>query len=54
MEVELHLLVFGGNIKQTVGNAFVNLSEVLDFVVLLQFLGLVHKYLKDNTWILRI
>lgn len=29
MEVELDLLVFGGYVEQTVGNAFVNLSEVL-------------------------
>ena len=29
MEVELDLLVFRGYVEQTVGNAFVNLSEVL-------------------------
>jgi len=29
MEIELHLLVIGGYVEQTVGNAFVDLSEVL-------------------------
>lgn len=51
MEIERELLKFGRFIYEAVHNAFVYLTEVFNFIILLKPFRLVHEYFEIDVWV---